>query len=761
MTRLTLLVGLALPVSASAEIAPDSVRVQRLAAVGKLWSAVELFHPWVPGRPGAWDSTLVRAIPAIREARSREDYGAAVDSMLASLGDGATRVQWGETAWSPSSKDPDPRWRWEKGDVLVARMNNGTDLLMPDAQARLESLSVQVERAAAVVLDLRRLSSKGAYPPEYPWNVSGMSNALARERVQSPASRSRAHIGWRGPVSTASSYGSHWRMSDGLRFSPTKPGAPIRVVALVNADSWIPPVVFALQAAGTATVIAEGELNESPGLASQIPLGEGLVANVRTGELVMADGSRPRPDTVLAVPANADTGVALRVAIAMASRRSLFPRAKPIAATALPPARPVPDPYATMRSPELPWRMLAAYRIWSRVEYFAAYRHLLADRWDRAFEAAIPSFEAAEDSTAYALAVARFYTHMEDTHGFIQSPALRAWIGAAPPPVRVRQIEGKPVVTSFLDSTAARAAGFEIGDRILAVDGEDAAPRQARLGGVLCASSDSQRDYLSTTSLLQGADSSMAVVRVRDARGRTVERRAPRSFAYFRGRRGDRSGPVWKVLPGNLGYVDLERLAPTQVDSMFTALAGTRGLILDMRGYPQGTAWTIAPRLTERTGVIGATFRTPIAYRPGSNDFRIDEQEIFDQPIPVAQGSRYLEPTVMLVDERTISQAEHSGLFFSAANGTTFVGSQTAGANGDITTFTVPGEIRLTFSGHDVRHADGRQLQQVGLPITVTARPTTAGLHAGRDEVLEAGVRHLEGRIAAAKRKPARRLGSR
>ncbi len=134
---------------------------------------------------------------------------------------------------------------------------------------------------------------------------------------------------------------------------------------------------------------------------------------------------------------------------------------------------------------------------------------------------------------------------------------------------------------------------------------------------------------------------------------------------------------------------------------------------------------------------------------------------MFDQPVGPAQGSRYLEPTVMLVDERTISQAEHSGLFFSAFNGTTFVGSQTAGANGDISTFTVPGDIRLTLSGHDVRHADGRQLQQVGLPITVTARPTIAGLHAGRDEVLEAGVRHLEDRLAAASKKPMRGRESR
>ena len=754
LTRLVVMVGLAVPAGAAAAAAPDSVRVPRLAAVGRLWSAVELFHPWVPGRPAAWDSALVRSIPAIREARSPGEYAAAVDSMLASLGDPATRVA-SQANWTPSAGDPDPRWRWESGGLLVVRMNNGADFFDMGAQMRFDSLAAQFERARTVVLDLRRFSGRGAYP-DYAWNQSYASNALVRERVQSPPSRSRAHVGWRGLIATAGSYGSHWRISDGLRVSPLSSAAPGRVVALVNADSWVPPVVYGLQARGTAVVIAEGPFTDrQPQLSSLIPIGADQVAQVRTGELVMPDGSWPRPDTTLVMRADADTGAALRVAIAVATRSGPLPRATAVARAELPPARPAPAPYATMRSPELPWRLLAAYRIWSRVEYFAAYRHLLGDRWDRAFEAAIPSFEAAEDSTSYALAVARFYKHLEDTHGFIESPALSAWIGVAPPPVRVRQIEERPVVTSFLDSTAARAAGFEIGDQILAVDGEDAAARQARLASVTCVSNEVQRDFQSASRLLLGADSSIAVVRVRDARGRTVERRALRRVAYWRGMR-DRAGPIWKVLPGKLGYVDLERLAPTQVDSMFTALADTRGLIFDMRGYPQGTGWSIAPRLTERVGVSGATFRTPIAYKPRTNDFRIDEQEIFDQPLPPPRGPLYLKPTVMLVDERTMSQAEHTGLFFSAYNGTTFVGSQTSGANGDITTFTVPADTRLTFSGHDVRHADGRQLQQVGLPITVSSRPTISGLRAGRDEVLEAGIRHLEARLSTTAEKKRR-----
>ena len=135
-----------------------------------------------------------------------------------------------------------------------------------------------------------------------------------------------------------------------------------------------------------------------------------------------------------------------------------------------------------------------------------------------------------------------------------------------------------------------------------------------------------------------------------------------------------------------------------------------------------------------RNGVGAAVLESPLVSIGGDGLRRK-----FTQPLPLAPpGAKlYRGKTFMLVDERTISQAEHTGLFFETAAGTKFVGSQTAGANGDVTDVTLPGGLDLFFTGHDVRHADGRQLQRVGLPVDVRVTPTLAGIRAGRDEVLE------------------------
>ena len=178
---------------------------------------------------------------------------------------------------------------------------------------------------------------------------------------------------------------------------------------------------------------------------------------------------------------------------------------------------------------------------------------------------------------------------------------------------------------------------------------------------------------------------------------------------------------------------------------MFEKFKDCPAIIFDDRGYPHGTAWQIAPRLTEKTDVTAAMFKR---HDPMSPDLPNGEPSqtvtTFLQRLPRTHKARYHGRTVMLIDERTMSQAEHTGLFFEAANGTKFIGSPTQGANGDVTYLSVPGGIYVRFSGQGVWHADGRQLQRMGLQPIVEVRPTLAGIRAGKDEVLDRAIEYLQ-----------------
>ena len=174
-------------------------------------------------------------------------------------------------------------------------------------------------------------------------------------------------------------------------------------------------------------------------------------------------------------------------------------------------------------------------------------------------------------------------------------------------------------------------------------------------------------------------------------------------------------------------------------DRALDDLMKAKSLVLDLRGYPNQTAWALGPRLarSDATFVV-ARFRRPLYQGPPAYETDQSTWFNFDQTARPSTTGRYAGRLFVLIDERAISQAEHTALFFkAAAPDVTFVGSPTNGTNGDVTHVLLPGGLGVTFTGHDVRHGNGAQLQRIGVLPDVQASPTLAGLRAGRDEVLE------------------------
>jgi C-terminal processing protease CtpA/Prc len=71
----------------------------------------------------------------------------------------------------------------------------------------------------------------------------------------------------------------------------------------------------------------------------------------------------------------------------------------------------------------------------------------------------------------------------------------------------------------------------------------------------------------------------------------------------------------------------------------------------------------------------------------------------------------------------------------------TIVGGTTAGTNGNVATFEVPGGFRVSFTGMRVTRHDGQAAHHlVGVQADVPIEPTIASIREGRDAVLEQAV---------------------
>lgn len=748
--RRAALAGLALfllsPAVLSAEGAAE--HLDRLARVGQLWGTVRYLHPWVAYKDVDWDAALVAAIPKVREAKTTEEYKAAVQGLLGALGDPITRV---------ANPPPPPKTGEESAPKaeLLRKLDGGVLLIdlakylkgadMRAAFGAVAGVAEEVEKSSAVVLDLRggELGIGSFFVQHF---LEEISLSLVSRRSQAPAERYLIHSGYH-PQGGGSSggYYSGFVTQFATAFEPRPGASPKNVVFLMDRCCGIPPVALALQASGDARIVAEGKLDEEQvGTTRTVDLGEGLKAEVRMSEYVPFPGWRGvRADVELPEEAG---DAALQAAISEA-RKTWPPVDRSAAVTPLPDAVFRSDrAYKEIKELSLEYRQLAVIRAWNVIHFFYPYLHLIGD-WDAVLPEFLGKMEGAKTFRDYALTMTEMMTHVADGHtGLWGHPDVERPFGDAGLPIHLRWTEGAAVV--WRSSDEVRQAGIEVGDAILEVDGETVAARTERIGRYMTASTEGALRNRIATRLLLGAAGSTAKLKVQKLDGGIGGVGGVREVSLVRDPKKtlppEEKGEVVRILPGNLGYVNLIHLTRADVDGMFDKLEDTRAIIFDMRGYPQGTAWSIAPRINTRDAKIGAQFR-----RSQVSAFSFEEAEAgfhFSQPIPdLPEGeAKYTGPTVMLIDDRAISQSEHSGLFYEAANGTKFIGTATAGANGDVTRFPVPGGIWIGFTGHDVRHADGRQLQRVGLIPDVEVAPTRAGLKAGRDEVLERAVAYLE-----------------
>jgi C-terminal processing protease CtpA/Prc len=352
-----------------------------------------------------------------------------------------------------------------------------------------------------------------------------------------------------------------------------------------------------LQLTGRAIVIQDGErAPDSGGGALTIKLPDNLNVRIRTSELINPDGSVDlQPDAVVT---GKDNDAAFTAAMRAWQGYKTSPR----------PSRAVPSfasqlsqkdkPYADMEFPTVEYRLLSLFRFWNVINYFFPYKKHIEDSWENVLPRYIPKFEANKDGVDYQMTVREMVAEIRDSHGGVRNANLsQERTGRFQPAIFVGYVEEKSVVTKVLDDKLP----IKVGDVILTVDGEPVEKMRESISRYIASSTPQWLMRLVHLRLLLGAKDSVVNLRVRGADNQVREVALPRSQSIMDPKLTavlQRTTPVIQVLPSGFGYVDLARLPAGDVDKMFDTIKNTPAVIFDMRGYPKGTAWSIAPRLT-------------------------------------------------------------------------------------------------------------------------------------------------------------------
>jgi hypothetical protein len=186
-------------------------------------------------------------------------------------------------------------------------------------------------------------------------------------------------------------------------------------------------------------------------------------------------------------------------------------------------------------------------------------------------------------------------------------------------------------------------------------------------------------------------------------------------------------------------YIDLDRVTDADIDAAMSQLEKAGGIIIDMRGYPQHVNTAALLAHFADSVIRSAKFELPLIVRPDH------EQMLFsgDGWVLRPQSPRLHARVAFLAGGGAISYAESTLGVVEENHLGAIIGETTAGTNGNIDPFTLPGGYRVVFTGMRVVKRDGTPHHGVGIKPTIPVSRTIAAVRAGRDEVLERAIQYL------------------
>ncbi len=393
--------------------------------------------------------------------------------------------------------------------------------------------------------------------------------------------------------------------------------------------------------------------------------------------------------------------------------------------------------YAAVKLPDAGYQLLALFRLWNIVEYWAPDR-TLADRWQAQLAQLVPTVMLAATAKDYQLAMMEAIARLRDSHANLWSSLdVRPPEGPCELAIDLRFVGRQPVV-----ATADPDRKLEPGDVITSVDGAPIDDLVARWLPYYAGSNEASQLRDVALSMTRGPCGPVAIGV--DRRGsallRTLHRATP---AARKAMVHDLAGPAFRLLSPDIAYLKLSSVDASAVAHYVEQAAGTKGWIIDIRNYPaEFVVFALGSLLVDKTTPF-ARFTTGDLSNPGA--FHWTDNESLDPSTP-----HYAGKVVVLVDELSQSQAEYTAMALRASPRTVIVGSTTAGADGNVSPFSLPGGLSTMISGIGVFYPDRTPTQRVGIVPDVVVTPTIAGLRAGRDEVLEAAIREVLGKAAPA-----------
>ena len=356
---------------------------------------------------------------------------------------------------------------------------------------------------------------------------------------------------------------------------------------------------------------------------------------------------------------------------------------------------------------------------WNVFQHFYPYFDVVRVDWDKELTNFLKRAMTDETERDFLYTIRKLVARFQDGHGRVFHKIIDKQAGF---PFLVDWIENQVIIVASEDTTK-----FKRGDIIVSIDGIEA--KQAVLNEEEYFSGSPQwKRYKSLTRFGYGDEGTLAELVIK----RDDETFAVEVERNYKDEITEHRKQNIEELEDGIFYVNMDKARMYEIRERLDELASAKGVIFDMRGYPV-YSYDVIYHLLKEPDTVRAWFKAPRIIYPDYENVNFEGY---------SKGWRPKQPQikgkiVFLMYGGTISAAETIMSYIEHYKLATIVGQASAGTNGSVVSFDIPGNIKIRFTGAKVVKPDGSNYHLIGIKPTVPVERTIQAVIEGRDEFLE------------------------
>lgn len=372
-------------------------------------------------------------------------------------------------------------------------------------------------------------------------------------------------------------------------------------------------------------------------------------------------------------------------------------------------------------------RLLSLFRYWNMVEYFFPYKYLMDSNWVQTLRKYIPIFVNANSYISYMSACYQLQSEIDDSHGYSQNFFWMIF-GNKVPAIKTRFMDGHLIITDIKQNDSITTE-LRAGDEIIQI-GKGALDKRMEVIRKHTSKSN-EVVFLKDAALILGFTKDDSVD-ISFKRGEDTSATKVSTLLLGDYVKWTKSiNPVVFSFPEySIGYIIAKNVSKSNANEVRTGIKKASALVIDLRNIFYNEFFQIAMDVLVPNNTEFAILTCPVKKMPGLFEQKRERTQICAE-------TKFPGKIIVLVDETTQSNGKFLTMLLQSNSNVTVIGSQTAGADGNVTSISLPAKLSMLFSSIGVYYPDGKGTQRVGVSIDQVITPSIQGIINGKDELLE------------------------